>query len=182
MQKRPLYPLVLSSLMIALGIVLPFLTGSNPQLGSIFLLMHIPALLTGLILGPRYGLMVGLVTPLLRSLLVQAPPLYPIALTMTFELGAYGFFIGLAKKYLPKQDLYVILSLIISMLLGRAVWGLAAAVFYPLAGFNFSLDIFIKAAFVTGLPGIGIQLVVVPLLYFSLKKTHVLEAFLHGQK
>lgn len=101
---------------------------------------------------------------------------------MTFELGAYGFFIGLAKKYLPKQDLYVILSLIISMLLGRAVWGLAAAVFYPLAGFNFSLDIFIKAAFVTGLPGIGIQLVVVPLLYFSLKKTHVLDAFLHGQK
>lgn len=181
MQKNPIYPLVLSSLMIALGIVLPFLTGSNPQLGSIFLLMHIPALLTGLILGPRYGLLVGLITPVLRSLLVSAPPLYPIALTMTFELGAYGFFIGFAKKYLPKKDLYFVLSLVISMILGRAVWGLAAAVFYPLAGFNFSLSIFVKAAFITGLPGIGIQLIVIPVLYFSLKKTHVLDAFLHEQ-
>ncbi|MCD8568239.1 MAG: ECF transporter S component [Geovibrio sp.] len=79
MQKSPLLPLVLSSLMIALGIVLPFLTASNPALGSVFLLMHIPALFTGLILGPKYGLLVGLVTPLLRSVLVSMPPLYPQA-------------------------------------------------------------------------------------------------------
>jgi thiamine transporter ThiT len=176
MQKSPLYPLVLSSLMIAIGIVLPFLTASNPALGSVFLLMHIPALFTGLILGPKYGLLVGLVTPLMRSVLVSMPPLYPQALVMSFEIGAYGLFAGLAKKLLPKKDVFAVVALIVGMLLGRAVWGLGAAIFYPLAGLNFSLDIFVKAAFITGLPGIGIQLVLIPTLYFALKKTHVLDA------
>lgn len=175
MQKIPLFPYIVSSLMIALGIVLPFLTGSNPQLGSIFLLMHIPALLTGLILGPRYGLIVGLITPILRSLLVGMPPLFPVALVMMFELGAYGFFIGFIKKALPKYDLSAVIALVLSMILGRMVWGLAAFIFYPLAGFNFNLNIFMTSAFITGLPGIGIQLVLIPLLYFSLQKTHVLD-------
>lgn len=176
MQKSPLLPLVLSSLMIALGVVLPFLTASNPALGSVFLLMHIPALFTGLILGPKYGLLVGLVTPILRSVLVSMPPLYPQALVMAFEIGAYGLFAGLAKKLLPKKDVFAVVSLILGMILGRAVWGLGAAIFYPLAGLNFSINIFIKAAFITGLPGIGIQLVLIPALYFSLKKTHILDA------
>ena len=176
MNKSPLFPLILSSLMIAAGIVLPFLTASNPALGSVFLLMHIPALLTGLILGPKYGLTVCVVTPLLRSILVGMPPLFPQAVVMSFEIGAYGLVAGLGVQMLPKKDVFAVLSLIIALLLGRAVWGVGAAIFYPLAGLNFSLDIFIKAAFITGLPGIAIQLILIPLLYLSLKKTHVLDA------
>lgn len=77
MQKRPLYPLVLSSLMIALGIVLPFLTGSNPQLGSIFLLMHIPALLTGLILGPRLWINCGVSHTTIKKLIGTSTTVIP---------------------------------------------------------------------------------------------------------
>lgn len=177
MTNKHLKSLILSGLMIALGILLPFLTGSNPALGSVFLLMHIPALLTGLILGPWYGLTVGLITPILRSVLLTTPPLYPIATTMMFELAAYGFFIGLLHKFLPKKDALVFVSLVIAMLLGRATWGLAANVFYKDAGVPFNLDVFLTTSFVKGLPGMAIQLIMIPALYIGLTKRGVLDAF-----
>lgn len=172
MKQRSVFALVLASLMVALGIVLPFLTVSNPQLGSVFLLMHIPALITGLVLGPRYGLMVGFITPLFRSILVSMPPLYPQAIVMAFEIGTYGFVIGLVHKvFKNKHDLFVLVSLVLALLGGRFIWGLAAGVLYPTAGLNFNLDTFVKAAFITGLPGIGIQVVLIPLLYIYLNKS-----------
>lgn len=175
MKRNPIKEVAIASLMVAMGIVLPFLTASNPQLGSIFLLMHIPVLIAGLVLGPKYGLIVGMMTPILRSLLFTLPPLYPQALIMMFELGAYGFFIGLAYHHLPKRTIDVYASLFIALLLGRAVWGIAASIFYPLAGFNFSFQIFLKTAFVTSLPGLGIQIVLIPLVFIYLKRTRVLD-------
>lgn len=168
--------LILSSLMIALGIVLPFLTGSSPELGSVFLLMHIPVLLSGLMLGGKYGLIIGLMTPLLRSILFVAPPLYPIAIVMAFELSAYGFFIGWIHQRLSNKPLNVFISLMTSMLIGRFCWGLGASILYPLAGLNFGLNIFLLTAFVKGLPGMAIQLVMIPTLYFSLNRTGILES------
>lgn len=167
--------IALASLFTSLGIVLPFLTGSNQELGSVFLLMHIPTLIAGLVLGFKYGFLVGLITPFLRSILVGMPPLFPIALTMMFELSSYGLFIGLAYKLLPKRHFYVYVSLIISLVLGRVVWGLAAKLFYGLAGMVFTFDKFITAGFVTSLPGILIQIVLVPLLFLYLKRTKTIE-------
>lgn len=175
LNKNPIKEIVLASLLIAMGIVLPFLTGSNPQLGGVFLLMHIPAFIAGLVLGAKYGLLVGLITPILRSLTVSMPPLFPQALAMMFELGAYGFFIGLSYRILPKKPLFVYVSLIIALLIGRGVWGIAASIFYPMAGISFTLDKFIAAAFVTGLPGIAIQVILVPLVFIYLQRTGVLE-------
>lgn len=175
LSKNPIKEVVLASLFIALGIVLPFLTGSNPELGGIFLLMHIPVLIAGLVLGGKYGLIVGMITPILRSVLVGMPPLFPIALAMMFELGAYGLLIGISYKLLPKHPIFVYVALIIALLIGRGVWGVAAAIFYPLAGFGFSFTAFIKAAFITGLPGIAIQIVLIPLLFIYLKRTHLLD-------
>jgi riboflavin transporter FmnP len=167
--------IVLASMFIALGLVLPFLTGSNPELGGIFLLMHIPVLIAGLVLGGKYGLLVGMITPILRSVLVGMPPLFPVALAMMFELGAYGLIIGISYRLLPKKPAFVYVALIISLLIGRGVWGAAAAIFYPLAGFGFTFDKFIAAAFVTGLPGIAIQVVLVPLVFIYLQRTHLLD-------
>ena len=174
--NRSLKHVILASLFIALGIVLPFLTGSNQQLGSVFLLMHIPVLMAGLVLGFKYGILVGLITPILRSVLVGTPPLFPFAVTMMFELAAYGTFIGLAYKMLPKHPAFVYLSLFISLLLGRVVWGVAAYIIYPLAGMTFTLDKFITAGFVTSLPGLAIQIILVPLLFIYLKRTRILES------
>ncbi len=169
--------IIMAASFIALGLILPFLTGNNVRLGSAFSLMHIPALLAGLILGWKYGLVVGLVTPILRSVTIGTPPLFPIALTMMFELAAYGFFIGLFYKLLPKKDVNVQISLILAMLAGRAVWGLSAWIFYPQAGFDFSLQIFLTTAFVTLLPAIVIQLVLIPILFIYLRNTGALQIF-----
>lgn len=175
MRNKLIRNMTLAAMFIVLGILLPFLTVSNPQLGSMFLLMHIPVLFAGLLIDYKYGAIVGIITPLLRSVTFAMPILMPVALAMAFELGAYGFFIGLAHKVLPKKIPYVFVSLLIALLLGRAVWGVAAWIFYPAAGFNYSLKIFVTAAFVTGLPGIGIQLVLIPTIYIYLTKSGLLR-------
>lgn len=59
--------IVLSALFLTMGLVLPIFTGQIPQIGNMLLPMHIPVLLCGLICGWKYGLLVGFITPLLRS-------------------------------------------------------------------------------------------------------------------
>ena len=83
--------------MLALALVLPFLTGQLPQIGNMLCPMHLPVLLCGFLLGWPWGLAVGVTAPLLRSALFGMPPLYPVALAMCLELGCYGLVIGLAS-------------------------------------------------------------------------------------
>ena len=104
--------LVLSGLFLALGLLLPFITGQIPSIGNKLLPMHIPILLCGFICGKRYGLIVGFITPLLRSLILTMPPLF-IAVTMAFELAAYGFVAGLMYNLLPRKNVNIYLSLIV---------------------------------------------------------------------
>lgn len=169
MKQLELKKVIVASLFVAIGLILPFVTGGNRELGNALSPMHIPVLIAGLVLGYKYGFIVGLVTPPLRFLLFGMPPLFPIGLAMMFELAAYGLFIGLFYKLLAKKDVNIMISLVLAMLVGRGVWGLAAWLFYPLAGFNFSLKIFLTTAFVTGLPAIAIQLILIPILIIKLR-------------
>lgn len=168
--KIELIKLALASIFIALGLLLPFITLNSQQLGSIFSLMHIPILIGGLVLGWKYGLVIGIITPILRHVIIGMPPL-PIALSMMFELGTYGLVIALLKDYLPKKSYMVELALVIAMLAGRLVWGISAAVIYPAFGVIFSFKIFLTAAFVSAIPAIIIQLLLVPNIYYRLKTT-----------
>ena len=77
-------------MLLALGLILPLVTGNIPRVGNMLLPMHLPVFLGGLLLGWQYGLILGAVLPLMRSLLFGMPPLYPVALAMTFELATYG--------------------------------------------------------------------------------------------
>ena len=92
--------LVYSALLLALALVLPFLTGQIPQIGSALSPMHIPVLLCGFVCGAPWGMAVGLIAPIMRSLLFQMPPMWPTAFAMAFELAAYGFATGLLYKLL----------------------------------------------------------------------------------
>ena len=167
--------LTLSAMFLALGLVLPFLTGQIPQFGSMLLPMHLPVLLCGFVCGWPYGLAVGFVTPLLRSVLFGMPPMMPTALAMAFELAAYGAFAGLLYARLPRKDSSVYVALVGAMLLGRVVWGLVSWVLYALfTAKTFTLAIFWTGAFVNAWPGIVLQLVAVPLIVFALKRTKVL--------
>ena len=94
MKNSYIKKITLSAMFLAIGLVLPFLTGQIPEIGSMLLPMHIPVLLCGLICGWQYGGAVGLIVPLLRNLLFGMPPM-PGAVSMAFDLAAYGLIIGL---------------------------------------------------------------------------------------
>ena len=79
--------LVLSGLFLALAFVLPFLTGQVPEIGNMLCPMHIPVLLCGFICGWPYGLLIGFLSPLLRSLILGMPPMFPKAVCMALELA-----------------------------------------------------------------------------------------------
>ena len=123
--NRETVKITFSAIFLALAFVLPFLTGQIPEVGSMLCPMHIPVILCGFICGWKYGLIVGVVAPLLRSLTLGMPPLFPTALCMSFELATYGVVSGLLFVILPKNKIYIYVSLIISMLVGRIVWGIA---------------------------------------------------------
>lgn len=162
--------MTLAALFVAIGFLLPFLTGQIPQIGSMLSPMHIPVLLCGFVCGPWFGLLVGAVTPLLRSLLLGMPPLFPVAIAMAFELAAYGLAAGLLYQLLPKKPLYVYVSLIGAMLIGRVVWGIAMAVLLGLTGGAFPFRAFLAGAFINAWPGIILHILIIPPIVLALKR------------
>lgn len=167
--------LVLSAFFMALGIVLPFLTGQIQQIGNMLLPMHIPVMLCGFICGWQYGLAVGLITPLLRSVMFGMPPLMPTAAAMAVELAVYGLITGILYAKLPKKIPYVYASLLSAMIAGRAAWGVASIVLCGIAGSAFSIQIFLAGAFVNAIPGIILQLILIPVIVVALKKAGVMN-------
>ena len=164
--------LILSAMFLALAFVLPFLTGQIPQIGSMLLPMHIPVLLCGFFCGAPWGLAVGFVAPLFRSVIFGMPPMFPTALCMAFELAAYGFFSGLLYRRLPRRRSSVYISLIAAMALGRLVWGAAMLVCMGLKSSAFGLAAFISGAVTGAIPGIILQLVLIPILVIALEKVN----------
>lgn len=173
--KSPTEKMVMGALFLALGIVMPFLTGQIPGIGSMLLPMHLPVLVCGYVCGWRYGLMVGVVVPILRSMMFGMPPMMPVAVCMAFELGAYGAVTGILYEKLPKTTGSVYASLLGAMVAGRLVWGLAAVVFYSLAGNAFSVQVFLAGAFFNAVPGIILQIVLIPVMIVALKKAKVMD-------
>ena len=168
--RKKINRMVLAAMFLAFALVLPFLTGQVPQFGNALCPMHIPVLLCGFLCGPWYGLAVGLVGPLLRFFLFGAPPLIPIGIPMCFELATYGMVAGLLYKSLPQKKSSVYFSLIGAMLLGRVVWGVARVVLLGLGKAEFGWTAFIAGAFLNAIPGMIIQLILIPILVIALEK------------
>jgi len=161
--------LVTSAVCIALCYVLPFLTGQIPEIGSMLSPMHIPVFIAGFICGPTYGMAVGIVSPLLRSLIMQMPPILT-ATAMAFELAAYGYFSGTFNKILPKKNIYIYISLIISMILGRGVWGCAMFIISGITQNTFTFSAFIAGAFTNAVPGIICHILLIPPIVMALRR------------
>lgn len=154
--------LCLSAVCLALCMVLPFLTGQIPQIGSALSPMHIPVLMCGLLCGWPYGLVVGFTAPLLRFLLFGMPPLMPTGLAMMFELAAYGAISGLLLRLLPRKLPFLYVSLIGAMLGGRVIWGIARYILGLAVGPAFTLSAFLSGAFISAIPGIICHILLVP--------------------
>ena len=162
--------LVLSALFLALGLLLPFLTAQIPEIGNMLLPMHIPVLLCGFACGWQFGLIVGFITPLLRSILFGMPPMMPIAVSMVFELAAYGAFAGLLIGLLKKDFKSVLVALVGAMIIGRAVWGVASFILFKLMGNPFTWEIFFAGAIVRAVPGIIAQIIIIPAIMVAVWK------------
>ena len=175
--------LLLSAMFIAIGIVLPFVTGQIQQIGNMLLPMHIPVLLCGLICGWQYGLIVGFVLPLMRSFLFTMPVLYPSAIAMSLELATYGLVIGILfekAKFKCIRSLYR--CLLISMVSGRIVWGLVMLLLMGVKGNLFTFEAFLGGAFLNAIPGIIVQLILIPALMLALDRTHFRVLSKHKHK
>lgn len=153
---------VLSGLFIAFGLILPMIFHQFSMGGPAFLPMHIPVLIGSMLLGPASGLLIGMVTPVLSSVLTGMPPTFPMLPIMFFELAIYGLVAGYLYKTLK---LNVIVSLVLAMIAGRIAAGIVVFVLAQFFGFQGPGPIpFIQGAIITGLPGIVIQLVLVPIV------------------
>lgn len=161
---------------IALCCVLP-LAFHAAGLGYTFSPMHIPVLLCGLVCGGGYGLLCGLLGPVLSCVITSMPAAAGL-ITMVPELMVYGLASGLAMKYLrtgrAAADIYI--SLIGAMLLGRVVGGVASAIFYMGTDEPFSIAVWASSYFVGTAPGIVVQLILIPALVFALTKARVIPA------
>lgn len=162
--------LCLSAVCLALCMILPFLTGQIPQIGSALSPMHIPVLMCGLLCGWPYGLLIGFIAPLLRFALFGAPPLMPTGLAMMFELAAYGALSGLLLKLLPNKIPYLYVSLISAMLGGRIIWGIARFVLGLAVGPGFTLSAFLMGAFAKAIPGIICHILLIPPLVIGVRR------------
>ena len=138
--------MVLAAFFLALGIIMPFLTGQIPGIGNMLLPMHIPVLVCGYVCGWQWGLAVGFVVPLLRSAMFGMPPMMPTAAAMAFELAVYGAVTGILNRVLPDKEAFVYVSLAGAMIAGRLVWGIVSIPLYGVAGKAFSWQIFMGGA------------------------------------
>lgn len=164
--------LTLSAMFLAIGLVLPLLfTGQLRAVGNMLLPMHLPVFLCGLICGWQYGGLVGLILPVLRSGLFTMPPM-PLAVVMAFELATYGALAGyLYGRSKWKCVLALYRSMIAAMLAGRVVWAIGRMILAGVSDTRFSLEIFLTSGFVTALPGIILQLTLIPVIMVALDRT-----------
>ena len=163
MKLSPIKRLTLSALCIALCVVLPMAFHVIPNAGSVMLPMHIPVLLCGLVCGWQYGLLCGLLGPLVSSVLTGMPPAAVLP-GMMVECGMYGCVGGLMMERIRTGSLYadLYISLPVAMLAGRILSGIAKALILA-PGTSFTA--WATASFVTALPGISIQLILIPSRY-----------------
>ena len=165
----------LAALFLARAYVMPFLTGQIPEIGSMLCPMHLPVLLCGFVCGWPWGLIVGLVAPILRSLTLGMPPLFPTAVCMAFELAAYGAVAGVMHKLLPKKKPFIYCSLITAMIVGRLVWGAMMYVCMGMRGGSFTMAAFLSGAIINAIPGIIVQIILIPILVMVLDRPGVLK-------
>ena len=159
-----------AALYLTLALLLPLVTGQIPEIGAMLCPMHIPALLCGFMCGWQWGLAVGFVAPLLRSVLFGMPVMFPTAIAMAFELAVYGGMAGLLYSRLPRKKWMIYAALLISMIAGRVVWGAVQALLAGLSGNSFTWTLFLTGAVINAIPGIIMQLALIPVLVVTMDK------------
>ncbi len=160
---------ILIALFVLLNVAMPWALHQFHLAGATYLPMHIFVLISGLAFGWQAGLIVGLLTPL-ASYAVSGLPLLQILPQLVVELSAYGLLAGILRR---KLGLRVIWSLLGAMIGGRLSLLLVVLVIYLISGEIYGpMGIEINPLFSVwsaikqGWPGITIQLVLVPVIFW----------------
>lgn len=174
--KHELNKIVLAAMFLSIGMILPLITSQIKEIGDTLLPMHIPVMLCGFICGWKYGFFIGMVLPLIRGVVFGMPPIYPNAIWMAIELSVYGFVIGfLYVKLNLKNVKGIYISLLSAMILGRIAWGISKAVLLGVSNKAFTISMFISGGFIDALPGIILQLILIPSIISILNKKGILK-------
>jgi niacin transporter len=184
-----------TALLLALGVVLPIVFHAIPLGGRIFLPMHLPTFVAGLVLGPVAGLVVGAGSPILSGLLTGRPTVFYM-IPMVLELATYGFVAGLLRLRLaailggrragltevdggPARApgaapaapwAAVTLSLVCSMVAGRVVWVAAVVWLAPVIGLTARTIAMAAGAIGAGWIGMVIQLALIPAIVRAIER------------
>lgn len=161
--------LTIASMSLALGIILPQAFHMVPNAGNVFLPMHIPVLICAFLVSPLYAFLVGLLCPIVSHFVFQMPPTIMLG-QMIVELSTYSLAASILSRIITLKNNYLktYLILILSMIVGRIAYGLMNYFFFK-AG-EYSLSIWLTSAFISSLPGILIQLIVVPIIVINAMK------------
>lgn len=174
--------LTLSAMFLATGLVLPLLTGQIQQIGNMLLPMHLPVFLCALVCGWKYGLPMAFVLPILRSVIFGMPPMYPTAIAMAFELATYALVAGFLYEKSPWQCTRALYRcMLIALVAGRVTWGSVQVALLSLCGNMFTVQAFIGGALLNAIPGIILQLILVPTIMVALDRTKLVP-FKHTAK
>lgn len=180
-KKVQVSQMTLAAMFLAVGFTLPFFTGQIPYIGKMLLPMHLPVLVCGMVCGGWYGGIVGFLLPLMCALLCGTPAFFPMGIAMALELAMYGILAGkfyYRSKWKCFRTLYI--ALVIAMIGGRLVWGVAFAAFCKMCGEPFTVGMFFSGAFLQAIPGIFVQLLLVPMFVRALEMTDLLPASEEG--
>lgn len=163
---------IITGLCVALCVVLPIAFHLFPNAGKVFCPMHIPILMCGLVCGWSFGGICGIFGTLLSSLLTGMPTASVLP-SMAVECAAYGVLSGLFMQVIKTKRLGVNLysSLIFTLIVGRMLSGIITALFFSPNGYSFG--VWVTSCFITALPGIIIQLSIIPTIFFTLNKTNL---------
>ena len=159
----------LAFILLSLAVALPTLFPNHITFGRMLQPMHTPVLLAGFIVGGPLAAVVGAAAPMLRHFMVGMPTM-AIAVPMCFELATYGLVTAIVYKISSHRGRSIVKSLLAALLAGRVVWGIANVV---MNDYTFSM-VMTEGVF-NALPGIIIQLFLVPLIIYGLKKTQKIK-------
>ena len=174
--NKEIKKIVFCAMYIALGVAIAnILHWASQGIGRILSPMHFTVIICGMMLGWKYGLICGILTPLI-SAIFGMPPFFPTGVCMALECGAYGFVAGLlsALLHIIKDDklnfVNVLIVLVIAMIVGRLVGGLFNTIYYSIKGDGYAFEAFLKAYIVVQLPSIILQFILIPFIVTPLKK------------
>ena len=158
---------IITAACIALCVALPMAFHAIPNAASIYCPMHIPVLLC--------GLLCGLAGPVVSSLLTQMPQMAYLP-SMLIELAVYGWVSGVIMQLVHTKNKYIDIycSLIVALFVGRVIAGISKAFIF--ARGSYSIAVWATSYFITALPGIIIQLILIPMIIVALENAKLISA------